>query len=244
MASDTFTPQVNPDNPDPRVACVLLLDTSQSMGFQLPGGVPIDELNKGLQTFQGDIREDPLARKRTEIMVISFGGGVYADPNFVEAQDFVAPTLTPSGNTPLAEALQTALDALEQQKKTYRDAGIEYYRPWLIVMTDGAPTDDPQAINDVVAKLEKLQRHHGVTVFPIGVGDQADMAFLNRLSSDRDGGALHDVSSFSTFFQWLSKSLEQVSNSSTHGADDQAAASRTEDVGQVALPDPSGWMKA
>ena len=38
-------------NADPRCACVLLLDTSGSMG-----GHPIAQLNQGLQAFQTDIQ--------------------------------------------------------------------------------------------------------------------------------------------------------------------------------------------
>src|ERR1022692_2452903 len=56
------------ENPDPRCACVLLLDTSGSMS-----GSPIDALNQGLQTFQSDIQEDALAKRRVEIAIVTFG---------------------------------------------------------------------------------------------------------------------------------------------------------------------------
>ncbi len=44
------------DNPDPRVACVLLLDTSGSMG-----GAPIAELNTGLQQYRDELLLDNIA---------------------------------------------------------------------------------------------------------------------------------------------------------------------------------------
>ncbi len=194
--TETFNPRVNTDNPDPRVACVLLLDTSASME-----GAPIDELNKGLEAFSQDILEDPLARKRAEVMVISFGGGVYSDPSFVEAQDFHPPTLTAKGHTPIAEALLHALDALDQQKGVYKQAGIEYFRPWLVVMTDGVPTDQPGTISSALSALAQAVKRQGVTVFPIGIGDGADMAFLNKLTSERDAVRLRDLNAFPVFFK-------------------------------------------
>jgi uncharacterized protein YegL len=241
MMNEPFNPQVNPDNPDPRAPCVLLLDTSYSML-----GKPIEEMNKGLLAFAQDILEDPLARKRTEVMVISFGGGVHNDPNFVEAQDFQPPTLTAMGSTPIAEAILEALQALEQQKGAYKRDGLEYYRPWLVVMTDGVPTDDPSTIASALAALADAQKHKAVTVFPIGIGDAADMAFLNTLTSERDAVKLRDLDSFSVFFKWLSKSMTAVSTSSTHGSDDAAVAQRSDEVAQIALPDatgPKGWAK-
>jgi uncharacterized protein YegL len=236
-----FEPRVNTDNPDPRVACILLLDTSASMN-----GSAITELNRGLQVFATDILEDPLARKRAEIMVVAFGGTVRPDPSFVEAQEFQAPTLTAGGGTPMAEAIIIALDALEAQKSVYKQAGIEYYRPWLVVMTDGAPTDGVQTINEALARLESAERRKAVTVFPIGVGDMADMGFLSRLSSERPAAALRDVQSFSTFFSWLSKSMSAVSLSGAHGSSDAQAAMRNDTIGQTPLPDPTGptgWMQ-
>ncbi|MBP1597398.1 MAG: von Willebrand factor type [Acidobacteria bacterium] len=69
-------------NPDPRCACVLLLDTSASMA-----GPPINELNQSLKVFQEDLQEDPLARRRVEIAVVTFG-----DKGVTKIQDFVPVT--------------------------------------------------------------------------------------------------------------------------------------------------------
>jgi|ERR1700761_153953 len=64
-----FAPRVNESNPDPRIACVLLLDTSGSMF-----GSPIEELNKGFGLFCQEIKDDELAAKRAEIAVITSTG--------------------------------------------------------------------------------------------------------------------------------------------------------------------------
>jgi hypothetical protein len=59
-----FSPRVNEDNPDPRIACALLLDTSYSMS-----GKPIEQLNRGFGLFCEEIKKDELAQKRAEIAV-------------------------------------------------------------------------------------------------------------------------------------------------------------------------------
>src|SRR5436305_1647074 len=120
-------------NPDPRCPCLLLLDTSASMN-----GEKIDELNRGLHVFEEDINKDDLARRRCEIAIITFGsGGVQTMQEFVSADAFRAPVLIAGGNTPMGEAIYRGIDLLRTRKKTYKDNTIAYYRPWIILITDG-----------------------------------------------------------------------------------------------------------
>jgi uncharacterized protein YegL len=70
------------DNPEPRCPCLLLLDTSTSMG-----GRPIDELNAGLGTFASQLNSDGLAAKRVELAVLSFGP-VHLESDFTTAENF------------------------------------------------------------------------------------------------------------------------------------------------------------
>ena len=55
-------------NPEPRCACLLLLDTSGSMN-----GRPIAELNAGIGAFKDELMADAMAAQRVEVGVISFG---------------------------------------------------------------------------------------------------------------------------------------------------------------------------
>jgi hypothetical protein len=49
-------------NPEPRCACVLVLDTSRSMA-----GEPIASLNHGLAVFRDELKKNPLACRRVEL---------------------------------------------------------------------------------------------------------------------------------------------------------------------------------
>lgn len=228
-----FEPRINEENPEPRVACALLLDVSESMR-----GQAIDELNEGLRLFAADIKEDRLARKRTEVLVVTFGGTAKVAAPFEEAQDFVPPQLTATGGTPVAAALRLGLAEVGQQKQAYKSAGVEYFRPWLIVMSDGAPTDHPDDLRQAVGELRDEQARRAVTVFPIGVGEHADLAFLSTLSTERAAVSMRDVRSFGEFFKWLSASMSQVSVSETQVSSDAGLATAS---AQVALPSPAGW---
>jgi len=102
-----------PDNPEPRVPCVLLLDTSGSMS-----GSPIAELNEGLITLKDTLSADSLARKRAEIAIVTFGGVVTTIQDFVTAEQFQPPQLQTSGSTPMGQAIIQGLDMIAQRKAT------------------------------------------------------------------------------------------------------------------------------
>jgi uncharacterized protein YegL len=227
-----FSPRVNEANPDPRIACALLLDTSSSMT-----GEPINQLNQGFQLFCEEIKKDDLAKKRAEITVITFGGTARVEIPFTEGRDLEPRTLVPSGGTPLGTALNLALDQLSQQKQAYREAGLEYYRPWLFVLTDGAPTDG-STFTAAAARVKQAEAARGVSVFCIGVGPHANLDRLRDLSAQRVPVTL-DGLSFGEFFGWLSASLGAVSASNEFGSSDTGVAA-TE---QIPLP-PAGWATA
>jgi uncharacterized protein YegL len=125
----------DPTNPDPRCACILVLDTSGSMH-----GEKINQLNQGLIAFRDALQSDSVAQSRVEIAIVTFGPAQLTQ-DFASAGSFAPPTLSASGDTPLGAALQQSLDMLAMRKKLYKDNGTPYYRPWVFLITDGAPTD-------------------------------------------------------------------------------------------------------
>ncbi len=195
-------------NPDPRCACVLLLDTSGSMA-----GAPIDELNAGIHALQTDIQEDVLAKRRTEIAVVTFGGTVKTVQDWVSAGAFQAPTLLPEGGTPMGQAIAQGVQMVKARKQEYKEAGLSYYRPWIFLITDGAPTDEWHSAAELVRK-ETAAR--GLSFFAVGVNN-ADM---NTLKAITDRALKLNGLSFRELFLWFSQSQKSISRSRT---DEQAA---------------------
>lgn len=236
--SEDFSPAVKQDNRDPRVACALLLDTSDSMSYTVGGAGPrpIDQLNLGYDALRESLAEDPLARKRTEISVVTFGGSAQIAVPFTEGRDLAPSTFSAGGGTPMGAALELGLDQVLARKQTYKDAGLEYFRPWLFVITDGAPTDGAR-FDAAAARVRDVEAQKGVTVFAVGVAG-ADMGTLARLSAVREPVML-DGLKFVELFQWLSASMSVVSQSSPGSSDAQIAQREQEE--QNPLPSPRGW---
>lgn len=190
-----------PDNPEPRCPVILLLDTSSSMG-----GEPIAALNAGLQIFEDELKTDSLAAKRVEVAVVTFGP-VDIVNDFFPAYNFNAPELNASGITPMGEAVITAIELLGKRKERYKENGIAYYRPWIFLITDGAPTDTWAAAAE---KIKAGEARKEFMFYAVGV-EGADFTILNQLSV-RAALRLKDLN-FKDLFCWLSNSLGSVSRS-------------------------------
>ena len=191
-------------NPEPRLPCVLLLDTSGSMA-----GAPIAELNQGLQVYKQELTADALAAKRVEVAIVTFGGEVRTACDFTTTETFQPPALTATGNTPMGAAINQALAMIQQRRKqAYRDNGIPYFRPWIFLLTDGAPTDDWQA---AATKVKDGEEKRAFAFFAVGV-EGAAFDVLGQIST-RQPLKLQGLR-FRDLFQWLSNSQRSVSQSS------------------------------
>src|SRR5215510_11416089 len=159
------------DNPEPRCPCILLLDTSGSMS-----GAKISELNNGLKTFEEQLRSDAMAAKRVEVAIVTFGP-VQTVQHFVTADAFQAPTLVASGDTPMGAAIQKAVELVAERKAAYKTNGIGYYRPWVFLITDSAPTDNVSAATAAIREGEAVK---SLMFYAVGV-IEADMSRLAQI---------------------------------------------------------------
>jgi uncharacterized protein YegL len=164
-------------NPEPRCASVLLLDVSGSMA-----GAPLQELQEGLAVYKDELFADTLARKRVEIAIVTFGGAVQVAQQFVTPEYFTPPILAATGETLMASAIITGLDLLRSRKDEYKAGGIGYYRPWVFLITDGAPTDanTPQW-PEAVKRIQEGEDKKAFSFFAVGV-EGADFERLKELS--------------------------------------------------------------
>lgn len=195
------------DNPTPRVPICLCLDCSASMA-----GAPIEELNEGVAAFYEAIYKDEIARYSAEISIVTFAP-VKVETNFqtLDANN-CPPILSTGGYTPMGEAVETALDLLEKRKLEYQRNGVDYYQPWLVLMTDGAPNGNRGILENQIKRVCQMLETKRLVVFPIGIGAQADMTVLARFSPNRPALKLKGLN-FTQFFSWLSKSVSKVSQS-------------------------------
>lgn len=209
------------DNPEPRVPCVLLLDTSASMA-----GSAIAELNEGLRRFILEVAEDSLAHKRVDLAVISFGP-IKLEAPFGLVQVGLALDLQAGNDTPMGAAIVRAASLIEARKREYRANRISYFRPWIFLITDGEPTDDWKRAAEVVAAGEERGRF---TFYAVGVED-ASMEILASISV-RKPLRLRGLA-FRELFAWLSNSMSSM------------AHSQPGQLARLPRPDgPNGWTDA
>ena len=189
------------DNQENRCPVILVLDTSGSMQ-----GAPIAALNEGIKAFKQDVLRDTQAMLSVEASLITFGEGVQQVQDFVTIEHFDPPQLKADGLTPMGEALSLALDVLEQRKLIYKNHGIPYYRPWVFLITDGAPTDSWHAAAQDLREAEVKNR---LLFFSVAV-QGADMNTLKQISM-RPPVLLNSLD-FRDLFMWLSSSMKRVSS--------------------------------
>lgn len=192
------------ENPTARIPVCLALDVSGSMS-----GDPIRELNEGVRLFFDAIRADDVAQYAAEICIVTFGTAVTKKLDFMSIERQDVPALQASGATPMGEGVKLALDLLEARKGDYKRAGVDYYQPWLVIMTDGEPTDD---ISAEATRIRSLVIEKKLTVFPIAIGEGANLSTLSVLSPTRPPLRLKGLN-FREFFLWLSQSVSRVSQS-------------------------------
>jgi uncharacterized protein YegL len=126
----------------------------------------------------------------------------------------------------MGQAIEMALDMVDDRKQTYKQNGVTYYRPWVFLMTDGGPTDPWEAAARRVHAGEAAKKF---VFFAVGVSG-AEMGTLAQIAPPTRAPIMMAGLQFKELFTWLSSSLAKVSQSKA-GDPNQ----------QVALPPTSGW---
>lgn len=153
---------------------ILLLDTSRSME-----GQPLNQMILGLKEFGSIAKNDPTARERMDICVITFSGEITNVLPFCSLQNYTIPHLAADGTTSMNQAIEAALDILEDRLAYYRAAGLQWFRPSLFLLTDGWATD-PDRENTAVSRMHQYLTNKRLTYIPMAIGPHADRDALKR----------------------------------------------------------------
>ncbi len=223
------------ENPSPRVPICLVLDASGSMTEVVGGNYTrtgekmhkdgqewdlvrgdtvtrLDLMNEGIALFLSELNQDDIARYSAEVAVVAFAGKPEVVSGFqpvTRVESMKVAEMSFDG-TSMGTAVEQSLTLLDARKKEYQNAGVDYFQPWLILMTDGRPTD--QSHVRVAAEVSRRVLERKLSVFPIGVGDDAGMDVLAMFSPRRKPLKLKGLC-FKEFFEWLSRSISHVSQS-------------------------------
>lgn len=218
----------NYDSARKQCPVVLIVDTSSSMSDMM------DELNKGVRELKSTLMEDDTAHDTVNIAIVEMGKAkATIDQEFVTVPSWQVREYTAGGVTPMAEAVNLAMKHIDNAKSMYKDDGTSYYRPWLIVFSDGFPTDSEGYFDtnweDFADKLKTASdnKHLICFTFYIGknnssnpdemVGIKKAKEVLYTMASEIDGFKysfqLSDgPDQLKKIFLWLSSSVRAIVN--------------------------------
>jgi len=215
------------ENPNQRTPCILVLDTSGSMQTPTANGTRIQALNEGIKLLEESLQEDSTALVRVQLAIITVGGPQNEASlmmDWTDATHFQAFQLKADGSTPLGKGIRLALNQVEQIKENLKNTGISYTRPWMMVITDGEPTDSNEEWASAIKEAKDAEANRKVEIFTIGV-EGANMSKMSEISS-KPPLQLEGVK-FKELFVWLSASL--------------SAASRSRPGDKLELPSTDPW---
>ena len=199
-----------PLNYEQKCPVLLVLDRSGSMS-----GSPIIELNKALLDFEQEIKKDAITASRLDISVISFGSDVKVERDFGLIDESNMPQLSISGSTKLVDATRKGIEMIKNRKAWYQSTGQNYYRPYIILITDGEPDSD-QDVDGLAKEMHDLVHNKHLNFWPIAVNG-ADMQMLNKIAVPGVEASMPplklDGVKFVELFKWLSSSFAKISKS-------------------------------
>jgi uncharacterized protein YegL len=144
----------------------LCLDVSGSMA-----GAPIEAVNRQLPVLRAHIGEDPAVAEVIRVGVVTFSDQActllpLSDLSLVEE----VPALGASGSTSYAAVFAHLREVIEADYLSGRAAGDRWYRPAVIFISDGRPTDPGDAWRQAHRQLTDAgwKRHPNILAFGFG----------------------------------------------------------------------------
>lgn len=144
----------------------LCLDVSQSMA-----GGPISQVNAELPVIRSSVGQDPAVAEVIRFGIVTFSDIArtvlpLSDLALVEAM----PTVEVEGRTSYSAAFDHLRRAIEADYYTGRDSGERWYRPAVLFVSDGRPTDPEERWREAHRRLvdPSWRRHPNILAFGFG----------------------------------------------------------------------------
>jgi uncharacterized protein YegL len=185
---------------------ILLADVSGSMG----ANGKIEAMNDAVAEMISTFSEEDDTKAEIHVAVITFGtGGAKLHKPLQPASDATWENMTAAGRTPMGEVFATAQSIIENREVIPSRA----YRPTIILVSDGIPTDDWEAPLDSLLKSERASKANR---FAMGIelddeGKKTIEAFL--AGEDSRIFEAHEAREIKKFFRWVTMSVTTRSRS-------------------------------
>lgn len=185
-----------------RLPIYLVVDCSESMV-----GPPHQSVEQGIRTLAQQLRSNPYAIETVWLSMIVFGRGAQVLVPLCEALEFQSPSLPITPGTDLGAALRELSQQIVKNAPSTSAGRQGDWKPIVLLMTDGVPTDDWQS---ALSDFRKNARNR-VDVYAIACGDDVDTGVLHSITDSVLMMRNISPKDFDILFRWISASIDQVS---------------------------------
>lgn len=178
---------------------IILADTSGSMSEN----GKIEALNASIKDMIMTFSKESRLRAEIQIGLITFGGRAQMHLPLVSAHSVSGFTeLKAEGVTPMGAAFEYACQLLEDKDRIPSRA----YRPVLILISDGHPTDDWEAPFKALCQSERAQK---ASRLAMAIGSDADEVMLKKFVNDVEAPVFraHNARDIHRFFRAVTMSV-------------------------------------
>lgn len=188
-----------------RLPVYFLLDCSESMV-----GEGLAAARRGITSILERLRTNPLALETLHVSIIGFSSEARVLLPLTALPDVVMPPLRLGNGTALGAALRLLAVRVRDEVNRRTKASPGDWRPIVILLADGKPTDDLDAslmayrsvIGDLVANF-----------YVVGCGEDADLRALSKVSDILLKAESMDAALLDRLFFWMSETLTEASRS-------------------------------
>ena len=207
LPSFRFIPPISPQKESPmtrRLLTYICIDTSGSMR-----GEPIEAVNAGLQALLASLRQNPYALESVHLTITTFDSQIKDVLPLTPLEQVVLPEIVcpESGATFLGGALEHIAHAVQRDRIVKSGEQKGDWRPILIILTDGKPTD-LLAYSEAIPVIKSLGFGN---IVACAAGPKADASYLKQLTDTVASLDTMDASAFAQFFQWVSAAVASSS---------------------------------
>jgi uncharacterized protein YegL len=185
---------------------IIAVDRSGSMATN----GKIDALNMALKDFISSIQEEESSKAEIHVALYSFGGErAECDAPLTPVSGVTPPLYKAEGRTPMGGAFRQLKELIEDKEHIPSRA----YKPTIVLLTDGIPTDDFQ---NPMRSLISDGRSSKAFRIAMAIGDDADHNMLRSFVSSPEylvtGESARDIRKF---FRFVTMSVTQRMKSQT-----------------------------
>lgn len=184
---------------------IVLADVSGSM----TANGKIDTMNDAIAEMIEAFAEEDDSRAEIHISVITFGGAeAKIHKPLRPASEVAWEPMTAAGRTPMGKAFSVAQALIED----YKVVPSRAYRPTMVLVSDGVPTDDWQT---PLSSLLASERARKASRFAMSIGEDADKDTLKSFLGDNEGRVFeaYEAREIKKFFRWVTMSVTSRSRS-------------------------------